>query len=57
MLTLTHHFRTLAKAFAAFTEDGRISPSALYDRLAGAMEELFKCTLLTRDVSRYVVDR
>ncbi len=28
-----------------------------YDRVVGVMEELFKFTLLTRDVAQYLVDR
>ena len=48
---------SVAKAFAEFTEDGRMKPSAFYDRLVDVMEELFKFTLLTRDVAPYLVDR
>ena len=48
---------SVAKAFNEFTEDGRMKPSAFYDRVVDVMEELFKFTLLTRDVSPYLVDR
>lgn len=34
-----------------------MKPSAYYDRAVDAMEELVKFTLLTRDVSPYLVDR
>ena len=34
-----------------------MKPSSYYDRVVDVMEELFKFTLLTRDVSPYLVDR
>ena len=48
---------SVAKAFLEFNEDGRMKPSAFYDRVVDVMEELFKFTLLTRDASPYLVDR
>jgi len=48
---------SVAKAFLEFDEAGRMKPSSYYDRIVDVMEELFKFTLLTRDVSRYLVDR
>jgi arsenic resistance protein ArsH len=48
---------SVAKAFNEFTEDGRMKPSAYYDRVVDVMEELFKFTLLTRDLGSYLVDR
>lgn len=48
---------SVAKAFLEFDEDGRMKPSAYYDRVVDVMEELFKFTLLTRDVSAYLTDR
>jgi arsenical resistance protein ArsH len=48
---------SVAKAFLEFEEDGRMKPSAYYDRVVDVMEELVKFTLLTRDVSPYLVDR
>ena len=48
---------SIAKAFLEFTEEGRMKPSAFYERVVDVMEELFKFTLLTRDVSSYLVDR
>lgn len=34
-----------------------MSPSAFYDRLVDVMEELFTFTLMTRDVSPYLLDQ
>ncbi|WP_066342318.1 arsenical resistance protein ArsH [Azohydromonas lata] len=56
MLTIPNQ-SSVAKAFNEFTEDGRMKPSAFYDRVVDVMEELFKFTLLTRDVAPYLVDR
>ena len=56
MLTIPNQ-SSVAKAFAEFDEAGRMKPSAHYDRVIDVMEELVKFTLLTRDVSPYLVDR
>ena len=48
---------SVAKAFLEFDDAGRMKPSAFYDRVVDVMEELMKFTLLTRDVSPYLVDR
>ena len=48
---------SVAKAFAEFEDDGRMKPSAFYDRVVDVMEELYKFTLLTRGVSEYLTDR
>lgn len=48
---------SVAKAYEEFEEDGRMKPSAYYDRVVDVMEELMKFTLLTRDVAPYLVDR
>ena len=56
MLT-TPNQSSVAKAFLEFEEDGRMKPSAYYDRVVDVMEELVKFTLLTRDVTPYLVDR
>lgn len=56
MLTIPNQ-SSVAKAFAEFTEEGRMKPSPFYDRLVDVMEELFKFTLLTRDLGSYLVDR
>jgi arsenic resistance protein ArsH len=56
MLTIPNQ-SSVAKAFAEFTEEGRMKPSSFYDRVVDVMEELFKFTLLTRDLGPYLVDR
>jgi arsenic resistance protein ArsH len=56
MLTIPNQ-SSVAKAFAEFDEAGRMKPSAYYDRVVDVMEELVKFTLLTRDVSPYLVAR
>lgn len=56
MLTIPNQ-SSVAKAFNEFTDDGRMKPSAYYDRVVDVMEELFKFTLLTRDIGPYLVDR
>ena len=56
MLTIPNQ-SSVAKAFLEFEEDGRMKPSAYYDRVVDVMEELVKFTLLTRDISPHLVDR
>ena len=56
MLTIPNQ-SSVAKAWAEFDEGGRMKPSAYYDRIVDVMEELVKFTLLTRDVTPYLVDR
>jgi arsenic resistance protein ArsH len=56
MITIPNQ-SSVAKAFNEFDEEGRMKPSAFYDRVVDVMEELVKFTLLTRDVSPYLVDR
>ena len=48
---------SVPKAYEQFDAAGRMKPSALYDRVVDVMEELYKFTLLTRDVAPYLVDR
>lgn len=48
---------SVPKAWQEFTEDGRMKPSAFYDRVVDVMEELFKFTLMVRDRSDYLTDR
>lgn len=48
---------SVAKAYQEFDEEGRMKPSAYYDRVVDVMEELFKFTLMVRDRSDYLVDR
>jgi arsenic resistance protein ArsH len=56
MLTIPNQ-SSVAKAYNEFDEEGRMKPSAYYDRVVDVMEELMKFTLLTRDISPYLVDR
>jgi arsenical resistance protein ArsH len=56
MLTIPNQ-SSVAKAFLEFEEDGRMKPSAYYDRVVDVMEELVKFTILTRDIAPYLVDR
>lgn len=48
---------SVPKAYQEFDEAGRMKPSAYYDRVVDVMEELYKFTLLTRDLAPYLVDR
>ncbi|VVE37453.1 arsenical resistance protein ArsH [Pandoraea iniqua] len=48
---------SVAKAYQEFDANGRMKPSAYYDRVVDVMEELFKFTLLVRDRSDYLTDR
>lgn len=48
---------SVAQAYQEFNEAGRMKPSSYYDRVVDVMEELVKFTLLTRDVTPYLVDR
>ncbi|MFT7774199.1 arsenical resistance protein ArsH [Roseateles sp.] len=56
MLTIPNQ-SSVAKAFAEFTDEGRMKPSSFYDRVVDVMEELFKFTLLTRDLNPYLLSR
>lgn len=56
MITIPNQ-SSVPKAFQEFDEDGRMKPSAYYDRIVDVMEELIKFTLLTRDNAGYLVDR
>jgi arsenic resistance protein ArsH len=56
MLTIPNQ-SSVAKAFMEFEENGRMKPSAYYNRIVDVMEELMKFTLLTRDNKDYLVDR
>jgi arsenical resistance protein ArsH len=56
MLTIPNQ-SSVAKAFLEFDDAGRMKPSAYYERVVDVMEELVKFTLLTRDISPYLVDR
>ena len=56
MLTIPNQ-SSVPKAYEEFDETGRMKPSSYYDRLVDVVEELVKFTLLTRDISPYLVDR
>ena len=56
MLTIPNQ-SSVAKACMEFGDDNRMKPSSYYDRIVDVLEELMKFTLLTRDVSPYLVDR
>lgn len=56
MITIPNQ-SSVAKAYQEFEDDGRMKPSAYYDRIVDVMEELMKFTLLTRGNAQYLVDR
>jgi arsenic resistance protein ArsH len=56
MITIPNQ-SSVAKAFQEFDEMGRMKDSSYYERVVDVMEELFKFTLLTRDISIYLTDR
>lgn len=56
MITIPNQ-SSVAKAFQEFDDEGRMKPSAYYDRVVDVMEELVKITLLTRDSAAYLTDR
>lgn len=56
MITIPNQ-SSVAKAYQEFDQAGRMKPSAFYERVVDVMEELVKFTLLTRDVTPYLVDR
>ena len=43
--------------YLEFDENGRMKPSAYYNRLVDVMEEVMKFTWLTRGHAQYLVDR
>ncbi|QKV18475.1 arsenical resistance protein ArsH [Oricola thermophila] len=56
MITIPNQ-SSVAKAWLEFDDNGRMKPSAYYNRVVDVMEELVKFTLLTRDRSAYLTDR
>jgi len=56
MITIPNQ-SSVAQAFLEFDEAGRMKPSSYYERVVDVMEELFKFTLLTRDLGPYLTSR
>lgn len=56
MLTIPNQ-SSVAKAYQEFHEDGRMKDSSYRDRVVDVMEELYKFTILTRDLHDFFVDR
>ena len=56
MITIPNQ-SSVAKAFTEFDDDGRMKPSAYYDRIVDVMEELVRFTVLTRPHAGLLVDR
>ncbi|NOG32258.1 arsenical resistance protein ArsH [Halomonas sp. TBZ9] len=56
MLTIPNQ-SSVPKAFMEFDDNGRMKPSAYYDRIVDVMEELVKFTYLTRDKADWLTDR
>jgi arsenic resistance protein ArsH len=48
---------SVPKAFQEFHDDGKMKDSPFRDRLVDVMEELYKFTMLTRDMRDFLVDR
>jgi len=48
---------SVAKAFQEFDDDGRMKPSAYYERIVDVMEELVRFTVLLRPHAAQLVDR
>ena len=56
MLTIPNQ-SSVAKAYQEFHDDGTMKDSAFRDRVVDVMEELYKFTLLNRDVSSWLTSR
>ncbi|MBX9467755.1 MAG: arsenical resistance protein ArsH [Rhizobium sp.] len=56
MITIPNQ-SSVAKAYQEFDADGRMKPSAYYERVVDVCEELVKFTYLTRDISDHLTDR
>lgn len=56
MLTIPNQ-SSVAMVSREFDDAGRMKPSPYYERLVDVMEELFKFTLLTRDIALVLTDR
>ena len=51
------HQSSVAKAYMEFDADGRMKPSAYYERIVDVMEELVRFTVLLRPHAEQLVDR
>ena len=56
MITIPNQ-SSVAKAYQEFHDDGRMKDSPFRDRVVDVMEELYRFTLLTRDLREVLVDR
>lgn len=56
MITIPNQ-SSVPKAYQEFHDDGRMKDSAYRDRVVDVMEELYRFTLLTRDLKDVLVDR
>lgn len=56
MITIPNQ-SSVAKAYQEFDDDGRMKPSAYYDRIVDVMEELVRFTILTRPHAAQLVER
>lgn len=56
MLTIPNQ-SSVPKAYEQFHDDGRMKDSPYRDRVVDVMEELYKLTMLTRDLRDFLVDR
>jgi arsenic resistance protein ArsH len=56
MLTIPNQ-SSVAKAYEEVHEDGTMKDSAYRNRVVDVMEELYKFTVLTRDLNEFLVDR
>ena len=56
MLTIPNQ-SSIAKAYSEFNPDGSMKASSFRDRIVDVMEELMRFTYLTRDHSKFLVDR
>ncbi|MCB9764788.1 MAG: arsenical resistance protein ArsH [Alphaproteobacteria bacterium] len=56
MITIPNQ-SSVPKAWQEFHDDGRMKDSAYRDRVVDVMEELYRFTLLTRDLREVLVDR
>lgn len=56
MLTIPNQ-SSVPMAYKEFDDAGRMKPGPLYDRVVDVCEELYKFTLMTREVAGYLVDR